>query len=270
MGKNKKEDESDKSDTENIEMVQKLGRILINNGWNDKNENIIISIGENSASYKWLHEKTAYHYQLLNKILTIFMIIFSSFLTVETIIPVENFPIEITRRLITYIITVLSVVNNFLNYEKLSEQHLAASVQFSTLYHDIQQQMCMYRQDRQNAIKYVSNTLKKYDSLILIGPQISTKVLSNFKNKFQNSDISIPDIADKIKKIEVINEEVLYDNINKDDKNLNISNLNNIHTAFKVTGDISDNDCKNIDKKTIKEYMSEYEKIRWKSHSELD
>jgi hypothetical protein len=259
-------------ESEDNEIVQKLGTILINNGWNDKNEKIIIYIGENAVSYKWMHEKSAYHYQFLNNTLTIILIIFSSLLTAETIITNESIVVEIIRRVITYIITVLSVINNFLNYEKLSEKHLASSIQFSVLYHDIQQQMCMYRQDRQNAIKYVSSILKKYDSLVLSCPTIATKILKQFKETFKNSDISLPAIADNIQKIEIISENntELKSDIERQPVNVNLSNLNDIYNVFKVTGDISDNDLKNINKQTIKEYINEYEKIRWKAHSELD
>jgi hypothetical protein len=41
----------------------KLDLIALNNGWNDKNERIIISIGENAASYKWMHERSASYYK---------------------------------------------------------------------------------------------------------------------------------------------------------------------------------------------------------------
>lgn len=283
---NGENDENDAiHENQDKEIVQKLGTILINNGWNDKNESIVISIGENAASYKWMHEKSANRYITFNKILTIIMIILSSMLSVETIIPSDTLAITVIRQLITYSITVLSVVNNFLNYEKLTEQHLAVSMKFSGLYHDIQQQMCMYRQDRQNAIKYVSNTLKKYDSLIVNGPQITNKILVQFKNIFKNSDISMPGIADKIQKIEIIQEEIPLNklkpvvinddsisltNIDKDIK-LQGNNLSVMHDVFRVTGDIYDNDLKNIDKKTIQKYLKDdFERERWKVHSEYD
>lgn len=295
--------ESDINDqnNKNNELDNKLKKMLVNGGWNDKNERVIISIGENAASYKWMHEKSSMYYQNINKILGITMIIFSTALTAETIIPNNQTGdvINVFRRIFTYIITVTTVIQNFLKLEKLTEQHLSICNDFGRLYHDIQQQMCMYKRDRQNAVKYMTIILKQYDTLVVNGPSIPNRVINNFKNIFKNSDISIPDIADKIQKIEIMTEEPLHRSIkggNSDgginsginsgisgaiemnnlinNNTTNYHNLNNLHQisdALRVTDDICDDDIINFSHKSLKKKLNEYQYDRWKQqHSEFD
>jgi hypothetical protein len=265
---------------------QKLDLIALNNGWNDKNEKIIISIGENSASYKWMHERSATHYKTVHKSLSIVLILLTSGLSAETVLPGDDSQtsqiITISRNVITYIITIISVLQNFLKLEQMHEQHMTYAASFSKLYHEIQQQMCMYRRNRRNATKYLADTLKRYDNLVINGPNILKNVINNFKNSFKNSSISLPDIADRIEKIEIISEPVqttvkasIQDN--KDSKRYGrygICNLNQIHNAFQIHGDITDKDLEKANpielqylrKKFLKE-KSNFEFQRYLQHT---
>jgi hypothetical protein len=139
----------------------------------------------------------------------------------------------------------------------------------------------MYRRDRPMANKYVSSALKTYDSLVIDGPSIPNHIISRFKATFANTEISLPDIADTIEKIEIITEPVNESNnsitnnkhINndlntkietknieykkdkqvqtKDDKTRNLrgkdnfSNLKQITHAFKASDDIQERDIDN-------------------------
>lgn len=268
------------------DVFNKTELMRLNNGWNDKNERLIISVGENAASYKWMHEKCAGYNKFVYKLTNIFLIFLSTGLTAETIFPQETCPnnsldtLGIIKRLFVYLVNLLSVLQSFFKSEVVSEKHLNASGSFSNLYHDIQQQMCMFRRDRVNATNYVSDCLKQYDTLIINSPDINLHIIRMFKKTFKNTDISLPDIADKIQKIEIITEDVLKDD--KDDyKNMsmmkssgrkNCNNLQEIHNAFQIQGDITDKELENINytdlrKKFLKQ-KSEYEYNRFLQHSQ--
>ena len=100
-----------------------------------------------------------------------------------------------------------------------------------------------------------------------------------FKKTFKNTDISLPDIADKIQKIEIITEDVNngddYKNTSISSSKKNCNNLQEIHNAFQIQGDITDKELENINytdlrKKFLKQ-KSEYEYNRFLQHSqELD
>lgn len=278
-------EDSTNDNVNNDTLLNKLDVMSINNGWNDKNEKIVISIGENASSYKWMHERSASMYKLIHKIFSIVLILFSTGLSAESIIPNDpgNVAISVLRRVFTYVITVLSVLQNFLNLEQLSEQHMSASNRYSELYHDIQKQMCMFRKDRNNATFYLSDVLKRYDSLVIAGPTINGIILNQFKNTFQNAEISIPDIADRIQKIEIITEPNLnLMNVqkgiaqNKNEKGIDRrgnksedssqkryarygnSNLKQIHDVFKIHGDLTDNDIESANNYELRELHKKY------------
>jgi len=272
----------------------------INNGWNDKNERLIISIGENAASYKWMHERCGDHYRIIQKIMSIILIIFNTGLSAETFIFIDNtnYYVVILRNVFIYIVTIISVLQNFLKYEQLNEKHLTYASNFNKLYHDIQKQMCLYRRDRINATNYVSDILKKYDSFIVNGPNITQNIISKFKKTFKDSNITLPDIADKIQKIEIIDEKnnqqiqnipnnyaqnitkknilninykkSLQENIplttfqNQNYNNTNMCNLQKIHSAFQIHGDITDNDIQNANYNEIKELKKKFLKEKQK------
>lgn len=232
------------------DVLHKAEIMALNNGWNDKNEQIIISIGENSASYKWMHEKCAGYHKFVHKFTSILLIILSTVLSAETIIPNNDqcnsdFTLDIIRRVFVYMVTVLSVIQNFLKLEETSGKHLFAVGAFSNLYHDIQQQMCMFRRDRVNATKYVSECLKQYDSLVITSPDISSRILMKFKNTFKNSDIALPEIADKIQKIEIITEDPMQSNLNINNVN-NVNNVNNLDANDNVSDVVSNSGNLNI------------------------
>jgi len=286
------------SDTKNQEdVLHKADLMRLNNGWNDKNETIIISVGENAASYKWMHEKCANHHKFTHKFLSIFLIVLSTGLTAETIFPeTDDFVLSIVKRTIIYVVNVLTVLQTFFRSEEVGEKHLVAAGAYSSLYHEIQQQMCMFRRDRINATKYVSECLKQYDSLVITSPDISSGILKKFKNTFKNSDIALPEIADKIQKIEIITEDQMNinninnvnDNNNNNNNNVDITdvqsnlqkrikrkgvplvltnkqssvqncnNLAQIHNAFQIHGDISDRDLENIDSIQLRELRNRF------------
>ena len=178
-----------------------------------------------------------------------------------------------------------------MKYEQLAEKHLASANSFSQLYHDIQQQMCMYRKDRQNATKYVGDILKLYDNLIVNGPTISDNIILKFKETFKNTDTSVPDIADRIQKIEIISEnpevkinmlnikqetsrQVQTNNIDtKRYGRYGLNNLSDIHNMFQIHGDVTDNDVNNeIELRQLKKNFlnekSNYEYQRYIQHNQ--
>jgi hypothetical protein len=279
---NKTSCESEESNSTD-DVFNKTELMRLNNGWNDKNERLIISLGENAASYKWMHEKCASYNKFVYKLTNIFLIFLSTSLTAETIFPQETTctnnsldTLSIIKKIFVYLVNLLSVLQSFFKSEVAGEKHLNASGSFSNLYHDIQQQMCMFRRDRINATKYVSDCLKQYDTLIINSPDINLHVVRMFKKTFKNTDISLPDIADKIQKIEIITEDVNngddYKNMSISSSKKNCNNLQEIHNAFQIQGDITDKELENINytdlrKKFLKQ-KSEYEYNRFLQHSQ--
>jgi hypothetical protein len=257
--------------------VHKADVMFLNNGWNDKNERIVISIGENAASYKWMHERCSLRHRIVYMSMNVLLIVVSTGLSAETIIPhdKDNLTMTIFRRIFTYIVTTISILQNFFKSQELVEKHSMYANLFSELYHDIQQQMCMYRRDRVHATKFVAERLKQYDSLVVNGPDIDRGVLKLFKTTFQNSDIALPDIADRIQKIEIITEPSIYprsimtshdesiqDNNQHKEKHFGerCNNLEGICNAFQNQGGVSDKDIDQASPSELKEIRCKLDK----------
>jgi hypothetical protein len=277
----------------------KIDLLILNNGWNDNNERLIVSIGENAASYKWMHEKCSSKNSNYSKILGIIIIMVNAGLSAQTLFTGNgNNPCNtnnsdkydpeiIVQKVFIWSVTLLSIIQNFLNYEKTSSKHASAAASFSELYHDIQKQMCMYRKDRINAVKYISGMMKKYDSLELAGPDIDKKVLNEFKNKFKDQNIIMPNIADKIQKIDIITEPSNgingNDNNNKNfnnnfNNNFNIkslkthtyeSNLSHMNNCFKINGDLEEHDIPTYSKR-LRDAKIQYELSRFEEHTNVN
>lgn len=255
---NDNDDNVDQIDTTDISDTKDY--LIINKGWNDNNERLIVSLGENAASYKWMHEKCSTMYSKYAKILGIIIIFFNALLSAETLFTFTTTTtdcnqitvFDISQKLTVWIVTILSIIQNFLNLEKTIAKHNNSAVLFSDLYHDIQKQMCLYRKDRFLAVKYISSVMKKYDNLEINGPDINSRILAEFKKKFNNK-INMPNIADSIQKIDIITEPSNF--MTKSDIESNghdidhtkytfngMSNLSKMNSCFRIDGDLTEKD----------------------------
>lgn len=227
--------------------------ILFNNGWNDKNERILINLGENAAAYKWMHEKSHIFYGTINKITTVFSLLLSTSLSVESTInfnicTTEDKSLEIFKKAGIYLVAIITAIQQFLQYEGRSEAHFNHSAKFSAIYTDIQQKLSVYRRDRGNAQQYLSKKIKEYDSTSMSGPGINSIIIYQLKRTFKG--IRLPIIADNIENIEVI-PEISQDNLG------NLSNLENMNACMRIQGD-NDKDVQAIPMEAIKKLNGFY------------
>lgn len=286
------------TETENNHVLNKLEILAINNGWNDKNEKLIVSIGYNCGIYKQLHEESSRYYKKLSKMISLSLLVFSVFLTTDSIINLLKDDILIIfQKIIIFIVAIISIMNNFLKYGERSEQHLQAANSFNIIYNDIRNMMCIYRKDRMNAVKYIQQTLKDYDQLEISSPEIPVKFIKKMEKKIQNDDtykfkdISMP--TNQLREIEVIidkNDEQKEENgfemktfaagpppspvpvpVQNKFKINNMQNLEQIHECFRIDGELSEND--NITLNDLQNYrkhgldlQTQYEFNRFMKH----
>lgn len=252
------------TETDTNHVLNKLEFLALNNGWNDKNEKLIVSIGYNCGIYKQLHEQSSRFYKKLNKIINLSLLVFSVFLTTDSVINLlKDDILLIVQKVIIFIVAIISIMNNFLKYGELSEQHLQAANTFNLVYNDIRNMMCIYRKDRMNAVKYIQRTLKEYDQLEISSPEIPQRLIKRMETKLKTDDtykfkdITMP--INQLREIEVIidkNENpnnsfelnalnvkntTTQDTTNKFKIN-NMQNLEQIHECFRIDGELSEND----------------------------
>lgn len=248
-----------------LNVNDKLSNMNVNNSWNDKNERLVVSIGENAAAYKWMHEKNASRLKAFHKIMNLAMILFNTGLSAQTIIPqgeTRNEIISIVSQVFIYIVTLISVLLNFLKYEELSVKHLNFAMKFSELYHEIQQQMCMFRKDRHQATQYIQDILKRFDEIVVSAPTIDNAIISQFKSTFKDSTTAVPSIVDRLDNIEIITDNIPPPAMNilstssksvlAKSKTSNLKALSKLSTtrslknSLHINGDITDNEIEVI------------------------
>lgn len=221
--------------------LNKVDILILNNGWNDKNEKLIVSIGYSANIYKNLHEKTAARYKFFDKLINLPLVILGVFLSTNAIADFLDNQYIIVRKLLIFVITILSVLNNFLNYSQLSTKHLYSAGSFNMIYNDIRNTMCIYRKDRQNAVKYIQSIMKEYDHLEVSCLEIPNKLIKAMEVKtktnknYLDKNIVMPN--GNLQEIEIIVE----DEKGKFKIN-NKHNLNVIQSCFKIDGELCESD----------------------------
>lgn len=265
LGDSQEPFDGNNSNQNNSSVPSKLNNMNINNSWNDKNERLIVSIGENAAAYKWMHEKNATRLKSFHKFMNIAMVVFNTGLSAQTIIPqgeTRNEAIAIVSQVFIYIVTLISVLTNFLKYEESAAKHSNFAMKFSELYHEIQQQMCMYRKDRLQATQYIQDTLKRFDEIVVSAPTIDNAIINQFKSTFKDSKTAVPSIVDRLDNIEIITDNVPPPEMTSlvttsksglmKSKTSNLKALSKLSTntrhepSLHIEGDITDNEIQTI------------------------
>jgi hypothetical protein len=284
------------TETKESHIFNKLDVLVFNKGWNDNNEKLVVGIGYNCGIYKQLHEQSSRYYKKLNKGISLSLLVLSVFLSTDSIINLlKDDILLIVQKVIIFIVAIISIMNNFLKYGEISEQHLQASNSFNIIYNDIRNMMCIYRKDRMNAVKYIQQTIKEYDHLEISSPEIPNRLIKKMEtklktdDKYKNQNLSMP--VDQFREIEVIidknyNEQnelntfnIQPQNSQQSDQKLpsnkfkinNMQNIQQIHECFKIDGELSENDNITISdfenyKRTAIDLQTEYEFNRFMKH----
>ena len=117
---------------------------------------------------------------------------------------------------------------------------------------------------RINAKRYIEKCFKQYDTLEKNSPGINMFIKMLFKKTFPNE--ILPDLAEKLEKINIITEK------NKENCNhIQECNLETIHNIFQIYGDISESDIENAnehDLKELKTKLQDFEYRRFLQHFE--
>lgn len=256
------------------DLETKLKLIVFNNGWNDKNENLVVSIGENAASYKWMHTRSFNIYTNFNRIMSMLIVCANAILTAQSSFQGTYTECEASffQKVLIYIVTAASIIHNFLRFQEIATNHQNAIKNFGELYHDIQRQMCLYRKDRVKANRYIQEIVRKYDNLTSDSPKIPDFVVYLFKREYRHSDIALPDIADKIHKIDINKDIGTKDHKThrtqtptdpRDPKEL--CNLSKLTDISKASGKDNIEDFEDYLKIQAKDARVRYEFDRWNS-----
>ena len=244
-------DDVNENDGSDNQRLNKLDILILNKGWNDKNEKLIVGIGYNSGIYKQLHDQSHKRYIFYNKMLSLLLILLSAILTTNTVADFFN-AFDIVRKILAFSLTVLAIINNFLNFGEIAQDHIHSASSFNIIYNDIRNMMCLYRKDRYNAVKYIQSIIKQYDQLELKSPEIPSSLISKMEKRIKSDsmlqyhNITLPQT--QFHEIEILVDkpgDTDNEKNKESDNNFKINNMQNIHqihNCFKIDGELSEND----------------------------
>jgi hypothetical protein len=241
-----------------------------NNYWTDEEEQLLKSWAEKASCYRWMHDKSSKFYLNKNNKLGIPSMILSlvAGASIFSTINIQNEEFEIGFKTVIGLLNlsaaILSGLQNFLNLPSLIEKHHASSINFSNYYRNIVAEISMPESKRTNALNFVKTCKTEFNKLIHNAPDIPNHIIDSFILEFKDYNLSKPDVANGLVKIQteydidpenkiiikkyndVLNLIQKYDNsmfnlINNKINNISTNNTSSIELKEKLNKNIFDN-----------------------------
>jgi hypothetical protein len=170
--------------------------VIINkeNSWAPEHEEILIEWADKAMCYRWLHTKSNALYSYLNALYTIPVIIIST-LTGTANFAQQRVPPEYQA---LFMMTVggfnllggiVTTIQQFLKITQLNEAHRVSSIAWDKFYRNIKIELAKHPTERIDVKQMIKMSKEEFDRLMETSPNIPEKILSEFKDKFNNDDI---------------------------------------------------------------------------------
>ncbi len=234
--------------TEETIQLNKLEILLLNNGWNDNNEKLLVTIEKNCQIFRSLHINASEYYQKIDKTLKISLLTIGVILSTGSSFSlfVSEYNLTILQKIFIFISTLISAVNNFLKSSELSEKHIQASKQFLVISADIRDMLCMYRKNRMNSVKYIQLLNKQYDNIRDNSPKIPEIYLKNLQKYIDKKDYFDIQLKD------IINHDTNVNTNTNTNANINTNTNTGIDDGANVNTENQDSQQRNIQEETIR------------------
>jgi len=200
-----KEKEKDKDKDKDKDQIKNNETIFNSTDeWNSDDDLILKEWVDKSSCLKWLHERSykKYKKQYLRQMIPVIVI--------STLTGVANFSInelpEKYKKYASLIIggfnilgAMISTVSQFLKTSELKESHYIASKSWDKFSRTIKLELQRNPLERSSKKDIYMYSIKEYDRLVEISPDIPSSVIKKFRSEYKNiKDLIKPDIADKI------------------------------------------------------------------------
>jgi len=162
--------------------------------WTPEHEKILIEWADKAMCYRWLHSKSNAMFSSLNAWYTIPVIIIST-LTGTANFAQERVPIAYQSYFVMIVgafnITagIITTIQQFLKITQLNEAHRVSSIAWDKFYRNIKIELAKHPTERIDVKQMIKMSKEEFDRLMETSPNIPEKILSEFKDKFNNEDI---------------------------------------------------------------------------------
>jgi len=183
-------------------------------GWTPECEDLLAEWSEKASCYRWLHTKSEKKYKRKYYCFSIPVIILSTITGTANFAMSEYVP-EDRQKIATAIVGglnlfagVLGTLQTFLKVCETMESHRAQGVAWSKLGRNISIELALDPERRQPNGDFLKLCRAEYDRLIEQSPMIDDDIISLFKSKFKNYEVSKPSICNGLDKCEIYKVKV--------------------------------------------------------------
>jgi hypothetical protein len=186
--------------------------------WLEQEEDILKSWGEICACYRWLHDRSHRKYRRKSIFLNLPIILLSTITGTANFAsgnfedPEDLFYLQITLGTINILTSMISSISQYLKISEFTEAHRITAIAYGKLSRLIRVELSLPTADRNmSGLKFLKKCRQDLDDLLEQSPEIPLGILEEFKKKFQNSTIVIPEIID-IEEIQIYREKNILTN----------------------------------------------------------
>lgn len=185
--------------------------------WNGRLEDYFSSTGEKAHCYSWAHKRAQKLYSRKTVPLDLIVIVLGSIngavsIGSESLFGGSGFS-SIGVGVIALLCSILTTINSYFSWAKMSESHRIAAIQYSKLYRFISLEMSLPRKERMSPADLLKMTRESVDRLSEISPPIPEEIIAQFQKKFNKiKNVSFPEEFNGLEKIEVYNlsEDIMF------------------------------------------------------------
>jgi len=176
--------------------------------WCPKQEQLLVRWAEKAAGYRWLHNYARLHFKRVNDYMSYPSIVISSITGVggfAVLNPSGNENLDDRTKnkilIVQYMFAFLNVIggiltslSKFSQSAQLAEAHSAMCVQYSKFYRNIDMELSLDPEHRQDVIEFVNMCRQEYDRLLDDAPDIPANAIIQFNMEFPDKD-NKPDVC---------------------------------------------------------------------------
>lgn len=188
--------------SEGLEEESNLTEITTN-VWSAPYVRILSEWSDKAMSYRWMHRNCNNAYSWRNAWFTIPVI------TISTVTGTANFAMDslndeqkeyapIIIGSLNIIAGLIGTIHQYLKISEINEGHRVAYIAWDKFYRNIKLELSKPAIDRANVHDFVRICKEEYDRLMETSPAIDKKVVQTFIKTFENDNIIMPEVCDKL------------------------------------------------------------------------
>jgi len=176
--------------------------------WCPKQEQLLIRWAEKAAGYRWLHNHARLHFKRIDNYLSYPSIVISSITGVggfavlnpggdDGVSEETKSKIMIVQYMFAFLNVmggILTSISKFSQSSQLAEAHSAMCVQYSKFYRNIDMELSLEPEHREDVVEFVNMCRQEYDRLLDDAPDIPANAIIAFNIDFPDKE-NKPDVC---------------------------------------------------------------------------